>query len=139
MMKHLRSKSKAIVALVLVLTIAVTLVALPAVSAQPTKKTYAYIGAVPNPVGKGQQVLLHIGITDYLTIATDGWEGLWVSIEKPDNTTEKIENIKTDSTAEQAGHTRLTKKAHTICRRTSLNRCTTGPLLQFLTPPSAVL
>jgi len=98
MMKHLRSKSKAIVALVLVLTIAVTLVALPAVSAQPTKKTYAYIGAVPNPVGKGQQVLLHIGITDYLTIATDGWEGLWVSIEKPDNTTEKIENIKTDST-----------------------------------------
>ncbi|MCZ2808858.1 MAG: hypothetical protein O2V44_05845, partial [Candidatus Bathyarchaeota archaeon] len=78
-MKIQRNKKKTgTIAFVLLLTIAATLFALPAVSAQPTKKTYAYIGAVPNPVGQGQQVLLHVGITDYLVFMTDGWEGLWV-------------------------------------------------------------
>ena len=38
-----------------------------------TKKTYAIIGATPNPFGVNQQVLLHIGVTDYLVVAlTDG-------------------------------------------------------------------
>ena len=99
MNKLRRNKTKtATIAFVLILTIAVTLVALPVANAQKTKKTYAYIGAVPNPVGVGQTVLIHVGITDYLLIATDGWEGLSVTIEKPDGTTETIEDIRTDST-----------------------------------------
>ncbi|MGE5556154.1 MAG: PQQ-binding-like beta-propeller repeat protein [Methanocella sp.] len=61
-------------------------------------KSYAYIGAMPNPVGVGQETLLHIGITQQLSLVSMGWDGLSVTIEKPDGTTETISNIRTDST-----------------------------------------
>ena len=101
-LSKMRGKTKvSTIVLVLVLTIAVSLIVLPVATAQEsdrTKKTFSYIGAVPNPVGRGQEVLLHVGITDYLLIEADGWEGLWVTIEKPDGETETIEDIRTDST-----------------------------------------
>jgi hypothetical protein len=59
---------------------------------------FAYINAVPNPVGVGQEVLLHIGITQQLASAEQGWEGLSVTIERPDGETDTFEDIKTDST-----------------------------------------
>ena len=94
-----KTRRKTTIAFVVMLTMAVTLVALPAAAQEPPKKkTYAYLGAVPNPVGRGQPVLLHVGITDYLRTVADGWEGLSVTIEKPDGTTETIEDIRTDST-----------------------------------------
>lgn len=62
------------------------------------KNTYAFINAMPNPVGVNQEVLFHVGITDYLMTAADGWQGLWVEIIRPDNTAESIRNIRTDST-----------------------------------------
>jgi outer membrane protein assembly factor BamB len=99
-MKELHCKIKvSTIALILVLTISASLVALPAVTAQsPTKKTYAYIGAVPNPVGVDQEVLFHVGITENLASSEQGWDDLSITIEKPDGQIETIENIRTDAT-----------------------------------------
>ena len=47
-----------------------------------TKATFAYIGATPNPIGVGQETLIHIGITDPIGTANNGWEGL-IDITEP--------------------------------------------------------
>jgi hypothetical protein len=64
----------------------------------PPRPTFAYLGVIPNPVGVNQPVLLHVGITLGLRSVKMGWEGLSVTIEKPDGTTETVSNIRTDST-----------------------------------------
>ena len=98
-MKFSRSKTTATaIALFLMFAMAFSLFASPPASAQPTKATYSFIGAVPNPVGVGQEVLLHIGITDELELAVQGWEDLSVTIKKPDGTTETLTGIRTDAT-----------------------------------------
>jgi len=98
-MKISRKTMTAPIALVLLLTFAATLVALPAANAQqPTKEMYPYLGAMPNPVGVGQEVLLHVGITDQADWRYGGWEGLTVTVTKPDGTTETIGPIQTDLT-----------------------------------------
>jgi hypothetical protein len=61
-------------------------------------ETYAFIGATPNPVGRGQEALLHVGITQQLTSVNMGWTGLYVTITKPDGTNETLRDITTDST-----------------------------------------
>ena len=64
-MKKLKSKIS-IISLILLLTISAFMVGLPSTVAQTqTVKSYPFIGATPNPVGVNQQVLLHVGITDY--------------------------------------------------------------------------
>ena len=93
-----RNRNTAILALLLTLTIAIPLAALPNVSAQDGKTTYPYIGAVPNPVGVNQEVLLHLGITDTLNNAALGFEGLTVEITDPNGDVETTPGIKTDST-----------------------------------------
>jgi len=63
--------------------------------------TYAFIGAVPNPVGVGQEVLLHLGITQQLDLDGMHWEGITVIVTRPDNTTEILggaDGFSTDST-----------------------------------------
>ena len=100
--KMLRNKSKTyLIALMLILTITITMITLPISNADVallTKKTYAYIGATPNPIGVGQQTLLHIGISDELQTASHGWEGLTVTVTKPDGTAQTLGPFKTDST-----------------------------------------
>jgi hypothetical protein len=92
-----RNKSKlSTIALILVLAISATLIALPIAAAQ--KGTVCYLGAIPNPVGKGQQVLLHVGITDQLPSTDQFWSDLSITITDPEGTVSKIENIKTDPT-----------------------------------------
>ena len=49
------------ISLTLMFAMAISLVVVPNASAQAATKTYAFIGATPNPVGVGQQVLLHVG------------------------------------------------------------------------------
>ena len=61
-------------------------------------QTQAFIGALPNPVGVGQDVLLHVGIQQQLSAVSLGWEGLTVTVTRPDNTTETLGAIRTDST-----------------------------------------
>ena len=95
-----KNKTVTMIALFLLFAMAVSLFALPTATAQEPihKKTYAMCGLMPNPVGVNQEVLVWVGITDQLGLFTDGWEGLSVTITKPDGTTETISNIRTDST-----------------------------------------
>ena len=95
----LKTKFAAIV-FIMALVIPMAIVALPtAVAAEPSgTKSYPFLGAVPNPVGVGQEVLLHVGALTALQTAEDGWEGLTVEITKPDNTTTSLNAPKTDST-----------------------------------------
>jgi hypothetical protein len=93
-------------ALFLMSAMAISAVALPTATAQlnvpyvSTGKcaTYAFIGATPNPIGVGQQVLLHVGITQQLASVGYGWEGLTVTVTKPDSTTETLGPLRTDAT-----------------------------------------
>jgi outer membrane protein assembly factor BamB len=87
-----------LIALFLISAMAISLVALPIANAAGTKKTYPVIGATPNPVGVGQETLILLGITDAHTSALYGWEGLTVTVTKPDNTTETLPPCRTDST-----------------------------------------
>jgi len=74
-----------LIALVLTLSMAISLFALPSVSA--AVKTYPFIEAMPNPVGVNQATLINFGLLNYLNTAADGWN-ITVTITKPDNTTE---------------------------------------------------
>ena len=98
-MRDWKNKTTAImISIFLMLVMTTSLVALPVAKAQTDMKTYAYIGAVPNPAGVGQDVLLHVGITTPLSSFGQGWEDMSVTIEKPDATTQTLTSIRTDST-----------------------------------------
>ena len=101
-MRKLQIKSKTTtLSLILLLTLSSLLILLPTTIAQETyreKTTYAYVGATPNPIGVNQQVLFHVGITDYLYVVTDGWEGLTLTLTKPDGSTEIMGPFRTDAT-----------------------------------------
>jgi outer membrane protein assembly factor BamB len=53
---------------------------------------------MPNPVGTGQTVLMHVGITDALSSPELGWEGMSITITDPEGGVTTISDIKTDST-----------------------------------------
>jgi outer membrane protein assembly factor BamB len=98
-MMKLKNKTKiTTITLVLMFTISSLIVAIPPAASQETQTTYPFLGAVPNPVGKGQPVLFHVGIFQQLSSAQMGWEDLSITIEKPDGGTDTISDIKTDST-----------------------------------------
>ncbi len=69
-------------------------------NAQPgvTLRTYPFIDAVPSPVGVGEDVLIRFGILQQLPSVADGYEGLTITVTKPDNTTQTLGPLKTDST-----------------------------------------
>jgi hypothetical protein len=96
---------------------AATLVALPTAQAQaPSQKTYAVIDATPNPVGKGEQVLLRYGILQPLGSVEYGWKDITITVVKPDNDVDTLGPLTTDSTGasfyiytpDQAGTYKLT-------------------------------
>ncbi len=102
------SKTKTIataISLFLILAMATSLVVLPAyaqllqvVERTGHSKSYAFIGAVPDPAIAGEEVLLHVGITQQLQITRDYYSGLTVTVTRPDGTTETLGPFKTDST-----------------------------------------
>jgi outer membrane protein assembly factor BamB len=100
-----KNKTTMAIAMLLIVSFAVSLVVLPSANAQTdyrTKKTYAVCGLMPNPVGAGQPVLVWIGITDYLQNQSCGWEGLTVTVTKPNGDIETLDNggrgYRTDAT-----------------------------------------
>lgn len=93
-----KSKIAITIPLLVMLCIATSIISLPSANAQDTWTTYAYIGATPNPVGVGQETLLHIGVTQQLSRVSLGWEGLTVTVTKPDDTTQTLGPFRTDST-----------------------------------------
>ena len=84
--------------MLLAIVFLVSAFAFPNAGAQSTKKTYAYIGATPNPIGVNQETLIHVGITDMHASDAYGWEGLTVTVTKPDGTTQTLGPFRTDST-----------------------------------------
>ena len=96
----MKIKTKQILSVFLLLAFAVSIISIfPTTNAQElTRKTYAFINATPNPVGVGQETLLHVGISE----ATNGtywqWKGLTVTVEKPDGTTTTLGPFNTDAT-----------------------------------------
>ncbi len=87
-------------AIILIASMTISMFALPVGAQSYTghKKSYAYIGATPNPVAVNEEVLVHLGITEALQITEDKWKGLTVTITKPDNTTMTLGPFDTDST-----------------------------------------
>ncbi len=99
-MRILRNKSKIFTtALVLVLTMVVSLFALPAATAQARVNPFPYINAIPNPVKVATPTLLHVGsIYPLPWEMAPGWTGLTVEITKPDTSTEILGPFTTDLT-----------------------------------------
>jgi outer membrane protein assembly factor BamB len=89
-----------LITLILMLTIAIPLCALPTTNAQDYKEknTFAMCGVKPNPTGVGQEVLIWLGVTDMVRLQTDGFTGLTVTVTKPDGTTETLGPYRTDAT-----------------------------------------
>jgi hypothetical protein len=93
------NKAKQAIAILLLMSFVITVVpALPISGAATEKKTYAFLGATPNPVGVNQEVLLHIGITEATAGTYYQWKGLTVTVTRPDGTTETLGPFSTDST-----------------------------------------
>ncbi len=61
-------------------------------------KTFPVIDAIPNPVGVGEECLIRAGILQPLATQAYGWTDITVSVVRPDNTTETLGPITTDST-----------------------------------------
>ncbi len=101
-MKISNKNISASITLTLILTIAVTMFTLPSANSATvptlTRKADVYIAATPNPVGIGQETLLHVGMKDELQAEYLGWKGLSITIQKPDGTIETLSDINTDST-----------------------------------------
>jgi outer membrane protein assembly factor BamB len=99
-MEIMKNKSKiSALTFVLMLTISATFVALTDVNAQEEpRQSYCYLGVTPNPVGVGQDVLFHISTSQQLSRTHMGWEGLSITIKRPDGETETISDIRTDAT-----------------------------------------
>jgi hypothetical protein len=93
-----KNKTATTIALFLMFAIAVSLVALPSANAAATAKSYAFIGAMPNPVGVNQEVLFHFGITESTVHPQEGWENITVTVTRPDGITETLGPFKTDTT-----------------------------------------
>jgi outer membrane protein assembly factor BamB len=86
------------------LTIAVTLVALPAANAHTpawTIPTYAYLSVTPNPVGVGQAVYIGFWVDKVPPTANaqygDRWHNFTVTVTKPDGSTEKLGPYSSDA------------------------------------------
>ena len=92
--------TKLLIAFALTLALIIPLTALSSGNAQLTDKIepYPYVGAVPNPVGINQEVVIHVGSPRPLAHPQPGWYDLSVTIERPDGQTEVIDGITTDTT-----------------------------------------
>ncbi|HDQ05155.1 MAG TPA: hypothetical protein ENN36_00335 [Candidatus Bathyarchaeota archaeon] len=84
--------------LLTVMVLSLMLTIFPLINAQQTQKTYPYIAAIPNPAPVNEQMLFHVGISAQLSSTHMGWEGLSITIRRPDGQTETLSDIRTDST-----------------------------------------
>jgi hypothetical protein len=105
------ARRKTVVSVILMLTIAVSIIAIAPINAQEqvTNISHIYVAASPPVIGTGQQVLLvawtadmppDTGEDDGTVVSPTGragWYDITLTITKPDNTTETIELPYTDS------------------------------------------
>jgi len=105
-MIKLENKTKiATIALILLLTISATLVALPSVNAHDppqTIETYGFIVAQPNPIGVGQTIYISFWIDKVPPTAAGQWGIRWhnmkLTVTKPDGTTNDLGTFDSDAT-----------------------------------------
>ena len=74
------------------LVVTAALATLPVAIAQ--KNTFPVVSFAANPTGVNQQVLIVYGITDATTWPQPGWEGLTLTIERPDGQVETFDKWK---------------------------------------------
>ncbi|MCL2135296.1 MAG: PQQ-binding-like beta-propeller repeat protein [Candidatus Bathyarchaeota archaeon] len=76
-------------AILMVVTFAISLIALPNANAQTTAtskiSTYPFVDALPDPAGVGQPVLINWGLLNFLSDYKDGWN-VTLQITYPDGT-----------------------------------------------------
>ena len=92
---------KKAIAMLLILSFAVSIIMTsPTTKAQaaPTQKTYAFVEAVPNPVGVGQQVEIRFGILQALPDIYSAWTGMTVTVVKPNGDKVTLGPFKSDAT-----------------------------------------
>ena len=95
----MKYKTKQILSIFLMLAFALSIVSIfPTTNAQSIKTTFAFCNATPNPVGVGQETLIHLGISDATNGTYFSWTGLTVEVVRPDGTTTTLGPFKTDST-----------------------------------------
>ena len=94
---HINKNGIISIALLAILVFPIAFIEIPNANAA-TYASYPFIGAMPNPVGVGQAVLLHVGMLTALQNVIDGWLGLKVEVISPDGKTTLIDCPKTDST-----------------------------------------
>ena len=94
---HMNKNGIISIALLAILVFPIAFIEIPNANAA-TYASYPFIGAMPNPVGVGQTVLLHVGMLTALQNVVDGWLGLKVEVISPDGKTTLIDCPKTDST-----------------------------------------
>ncbi|HLN45097.1 MAG TPA: hypothetical protein VK209_05265, partial [Candidatus Sulfotelmatobacter sp.] len=117
-MNTLKKKSmSSTIAILLIASMTITMLALPAANAQSTIKSYPFIDAVPNPAGVGQTVLINYGALNFLQAENDGWN-VTITITKPDGTTDTLTPPKTWSTG-TAGVTFVPDKIGTYYLQTN--------------------
>ena len=97
-MKKISNNKIFALSVIALLSIMILIPTIKAADNQTSLKTYAFVGATPNPIGVGQEVLIRLGITDQLAADQYSWTGLTVTITKPDNTTTTLGPFSTDST-----------------------------------------
>ena len=86
------------ITLLSVLSVSTIIPAINAQDTEPTLKTYAFVGATPNPIGVGQEVLIRLGITTQLAADQYSWTGLTLVITAPDGHETTLGPFETDST-----------------------------------------
>ncbi|HLN44445.1 MAG TPA: PQQ-binding-like beta-propeller repeat protein [Candidatus Sulfotelmatobacter sp.] len=96
-MKTLKKSMSSTIALLLIVSMTITMLALPNVNAQSTIKSYPLIDVIPNPCGINQRVLVNYGAINYLNAEDDGWN-VTITVTKPDGTTDTLTPPKTWST-----------------------------------------
>jgi outer membrane protein assembly factor BamB len=98
-MKFAKNKTKVIaIALCLMFAMSTLLVLIPPANATNTKTTYSVCSVQPAIAGVGQQCLIWYGITDMMNWPSTGFNGLTVTVTRPDGTTETLGPLKTDLT-----------------------------------------
>ena len=92
-LKILRNKTSSAIAMLIVLTFTLALIAFPAVNAHTPAweiPTYAYINAAPNPAGIGQKVLVVTWINTIsptaIGLSGDQWKGFKLEVTDPSGT-----------------------------------------------------
>ena len=106
--KKKMKKTKILFVFALLFALIMPLNILQGINAQTTtinnkEKTYPFLGANPNPAQLGSNVLLHFGISYQVgSVSITGWQGMTITITRPDGVNETIQCHPTDSTGGSA-------------------------------------